>query len=68
MSKTGEPNLDERFQRTKSAERSRVRRETRVNGTQPERIVDVLNIIKLPAATTECGRDSMVVVVAPRKA
>ena len=49
-------------------ERSRVRRETRVNGTQPERIFDALNIIKLPAATTECGRDSMVVVVAPRKA
>ena len=68
-------------------ERSRVRRETRVNGTQPERIVDAKlgprkngdpekigtqqklgpslqtsNFVKLPAATTECGRDSMVVV------
>ena len=27
--------LDERFQRTKSVERRRVRRDTRVNGTQP---------------------------------
>ena len=88
-------------------ERSRVRRETRVNGTQPERIVDAKlgpskncdpakiatkqklgsrknwdpekvrtqpermvdatsNFVKLPAATTEWGRDSMV-VLAPRK-
>lgn len=70
-------------------ERSRVRRETRVNGTQPERIVGIQkklrpsknwdpakigtqqklgpslqtsNFVKLPAATTECGRDSMVVL------